>query len=219
MNRILIILASFFSLSLSAATLSTSNGVSVLYINGQEAESKLGKNDLTIGNNQVIIRMDKKLGRGGSSEVFTSKPYVLNLNVTGEEITIAHPQARSLKEAEVAFQSDQPQWLIKQDGQVISYQQQVLEGKSGLFPYLGMDELVKTFNSERGISFNEDMNKGKTTASVQNQKISPVEVVDKMPNASQTANSLGNVEQLKSWYLKASTQERKEFRRWMIDQD
>ncbi len=163
--------------------------------------------------------MDKKLGRGGSSEVFTSKPYVLNVNVTGEEVTIAHPQARSFKEAEVAFQSDQPQWLIKQDGQAIPYQQQVLEGKSGLFPYLGMDELVKNFNSERGISFGEDINKGKTIASVESKNISPVEVVDKTPSAPEVTSNLSNVEQLKSWYTKASTQERKEFRRWMIDQD
>ncbi len=48
------------SFSVSAATLIPLKGVSVYFINGQEAESRIGKNELTEGENQVVVRMDKK---------------------------------------------------------------------------------------------------------------------------------------------------------------
>ena len=49
--------------SVNAATLIPAKGVSILYINGQNAQSKIGKNEIQSGTNQLIVRMDKTLGR------------------------------------------------------------------------------------------------------------------------------------------------------------
>jgi uncharacterized protein YccT (UPF0319 family) len=214
-----------FPLSLSAAELVPEKGVSILYINQKQAESKLGSNTIDEGFNQVVVRMDKELGRGSKAEVFTSKPFVLNLEVSGNEVRIGHPVARSVREAEIAFKGSNPKWKVEQDGKSLSYDQEVLEGKSGLFPYLGMLSLVEQHNEQRGIYFDNGQLIDKpveaqaiavaatTTAAV----TSTSNKVEKTSPAKPVVSN--NVEQLKAWYLKASKQERKEFRRWMIDQE
>lgn len=217
------------SFSVSAATLIPLKGVSVYFINGQEAESRIGKNELTEGENQVVVRMDKKVGKGSSSGVFTSAPYVLTFNVSGDEVKINHPVARSEQEAKAAFRTDQPDWRITQDGSTLSYSQEKLQAQSGFLPYMKMDELIAAHNAERGIVFdNGQMTKAEqattatlvTTAAVATSK----DVTAANNNAPKTTvkaepTKVENVEQLKAWYLKASKEERKEFRKWMIDQE
>ncbi|MCZ4295062.1 DUF2057 family protein [Vibrio sinaloensis] len=224
MKRISILLASVVSFYASAADLIPAKGVSVLFINGQAAQSKLGENAIDEGFNQVVIRMDKDLGRGTSGDVFTSKPYVVNLQVSGDQVRIDHPSARSIREAELAFENDEPHWLIEQDGKVLSYEQEVLQGKSGLFPYSGMAVLVEQHNNQRGIYFDNGQLIEKpveaqaiAVATTSSAVASTTSKVEKTSPAKPVASS--NVEQLKAWYLKSSKQERKEFRRWMIDQE
>lgn len=220
MKKLSILLASMVSFYLPAAELTPAKGVSVLYINGQEAESKLGTNSIDEGFNQIVIRMDKEVGRGSSGNVFTSKPYVLDIEVSGEKIRIDHPVARSKREAEIAFEGGQPQWDIRQDDKPLEYTQQVLKGKSGLFPYAGMAALLEKHNTQRGIYFN----KGRLIDKPVEAKVIPSVAVSsevkpvKGAAAAKMAQS-SNVKQLKAWYLKSSKEERKEFRRWMIDQE
>ncbi|MEX0336599.1 DUF2057 family protein [Vibrio tubiashii] len=225
MKRISILLAFLLPLSLSAAEIVPEKGVTILYINQLEAESQLGSNSVNSGFNQVVIRMDKKLGRGSNEEIFTSKPYVLNLDITGEEVRIDHPVARSVREAELAFSDSNPKWDIEQDGAPLVYKQEELAGKSGLLPYLGLADIIEKHNTQRGIFFDNGQLIDKpveaqaiavaatTTAAV----TSTSSKVEKTSPAKPVATS--NVEQLKAWYLKASKEERKAFRRWMIDQE
>ncbi|MBY6197904.1 DUF2057 domain-containing protein [Vibrio hangzhouensis] len=198
-------------------------GVSLLYINGQEAESKIKANEVESGRTQVVIQMDKKVGRGSSQTVYTSAPYVLTFDVTGDEIKINHPVARSKQEAEAVFRTGEPEWRVSQDGKSLSYSQEKLQGREGLLPYMGMDELVAKHNESRGITFGG----GEMVAA---EVAAPVVATAAVASASgksaqankatkPAASNANNVEQLKAWYLKASTQERKEFRKWMIDQE
>lgn len=218
-------LCALFSFTVSAATLTPAKGVSILYINGQEAESKIDSQQIPRGYVQLIVKMDKKLGRGNSAKVFTSYPYVLSFNVTGEEITIDTPPARSTQEATNAFKSERPEWELIQDGKSLEYTQELLPSNGGLFPYLAMDKLVAGYNQSRGIYFDNGQLIDKpveaqaiavaatTTAAV----TSTSNKVEKTSPAKPVVSN--NVEQLKAWYLKSSKQERKEFRRWMIDQE
>lgn len=222
MKRISILLAYLVSLNLFAAELLPSKGVSILFINQQEAKSKLGSNVIQKGFNQIVIRMDEELGRGSRADVFTSKPFILNLDVIGESITVAHPEARSVLEAEIVFRGDNPEWIVKQDGIETEYKQELLKGKSGLFPYSGMASLIEKHNTQRGIYFNN----GQLIDKPVEAKMLPVAAatavaVKPNPKAHTVKEDAvaGNVEQLKAWYLKSSTEERKAFRRWMIDQE
>ncbi|MFG0772917.1 DUF2057 family protein [Vibrio plantisponsor] len=219
-NKLWAVLVAAFSFSgiSVAASIIPSSGVSILYVNGQPAEEKLAENQLKDGFNQVVVRMDKNMAPAGasSSDVFTSRPYVLNIDDVHGDLKIDHPQARSKMEADKAFKSDQPNWLVEQDGKAISFKQEVLKGKSGLFPYLGMEKLIAEHNQSRGIYFENGQVVDQPVA-VQVAKVTENSAAsDKAPKPQVITN---NVEQLKAWYLQSSTEERKAFRRWMIDQE
>lgn len=200
-----------------AVTIMPSSGVSILYINGQLADDKLSRNELVEGFNQVVVRMDKNMSRSSTnSDVFTSKPYILNIEGIRGDLKIAHPQARSKMEAEKAFRSDQPEWVLEQDGKAISYKQEVLKGKSGLFPYLGMEKLIAEHNQSRGIYF-ENGQIVDQPAALQAAVVTANSAASDKASKPQVITN--NVEQLKAWYLQSSTEERKAFRRWMIDQE
>jgi uncharacterized protein YccT (UPF0319 family) len=217
------ILAAGVVFSANAATLVPMKGVSLLYINGEEAESKIGANSVEPGSVQVVLRMDKKIGRGSSEGIYTSAPYVLTFDVTGEEVKINHPVARSKQEADAVFRTGNPEWRISQDGLNLAYSQEKLLGREGLLPYMGMEDLVAKHNKERGITFGSGKGGVAEVAvpavaiSTTTQQTSQSATVSSSVMASSKAPS--NTEQLKAWYLKASKEERKEFRKWMIDQE
>lgn len=210
------VLAASFACSVSAATITPMKGISLLYINGQVAEHKIASNEVALGNTQVVVQMDKKVGRGSSQSVYTSAPYVLTFSVTGEEIKINHPVARSKQEAEAVFRQTEPAWRVSQDGDSLAYSQEKLKGRDGLLPYMGMDELVAMHNQERNISFSKNgasLPVAAVTTAVVGASVS--EDVD----TPQTVKISSNLEQLQALYLSTSKAERKEFRKWMIDQE
>ncbi|MDE1242922.1 DUF2057 family protein [Vibrio aestuarianus] len=206
-----------------AATVTPSAGVSILYINGQQAEDKIGVNNLEEGFNQIVIKMDKNMSRSSNSDVFTSAPYVLSLDNVQGDVKIAHPQARSKMEAENAFKTDSPQWVVEQGGKALQYQQVALPGKSGMFPFMGLDGLVADYNKAQGINFVDGVlvttASAVTVASASSVETKPLEQVSGEQASTHINAESQNLEQLKAWYLKSSAQERKTFRKWMIDQE
>ncbi|WP_112478178.1 DUF2057 family protein [Vibrio variabilis] len=226
---ITVLLAASSAFAASAATLTPMNGVSLLYVNGQESESKIRSNDVESGTTQVVVRMDKKVGRGSSQSVYTSAPYVITFNISGDEVKINHPVARSKQEASAAFRLPEPEWRITQDGNSLSYTVEKLKGREGAFPYSGIGELIAEYNEQRGITFGSESTSevasaavaatattaAATTAAVATSTPKAVE----KPQVVKPGAKSSNMEQLKALYLKASKAERKEFRKWMIDQE
>ncbi|EGU30077.1 DUF2057 family protein [Vibrio scophthalmi] len=214
--------ATLLALPLQAAELSADRGISILYINGQAAEQKIGINEVGEGFTQVVVRLDDKLGKGN---VFTSKPYVINFDAQDKDYKITFPKFYSEMAATEEFSKAKPGWGVEADGQPVEFTQAVVEGKKGFMPYAGMDEIVAKHNQQRGIYFQD----GQLIDAPAAAELAPVAVAT--ASAVATANSttkatthapkaaVKNVEQLKAWYLKASKEERKEFRRWMIDQE
>ncbi len=215
--------------SASAAVIVPMKGVSLLYINGQEADSKIKSTNIANGESQLVIQMDKTVGNGSSKSNYTSAPYVITLNITGDEVKINHPVARSKSEAEAVFRKGNPDWRITQDGKSLPYEQEKLKGKDGFLPYSGLDELVAQHNEVRGISFGAsglEVASGTSAAATTAVVATGAAVATVDNNAKKTKNKKGAaaengapVEHLKKWYLKASNAERKEFRKWMIDQE
>lgn len=204
MKKWLLLLSAGVAFSANSATLIPERGVSVLYINGVETDKAVGYQHLEGGETEVIIRLDKDFSRGNSSKVFTSAPYVVKFSVSGEEVKLSHPTARSYLEAENAFRSGEPQWKIVQDGSEISYKQELLPPNEGiLFPYAGMDKLVAAYYSDQG---NRDIKEKAVMA-------------DSASTNAQSSEAASNLVQLKAWYLKSSSEERKAFRKWIIDQE
>jgi uncharacterized protein YccT (UPF0319 family) len=222
MMKWMLTICALISFSVNAATLIPAKGLSIIYVNGQEAESKVGSQQIPNGDVQLIVKMDKKLGRGNSAKVFTSKPYVLSFTVNGEEIKIDNPPARSHQEAVNVFKSEQPAWELVQDGAVLEYTQEKLPSKGGLFPYLALDKLVAEYNQLKGIHFEggkllDKPVEAQTLAVTTPTEVATVSTGVKAPAVKSVTSS--NLDQLKAWYLKSSKKERKEFRKWMIDQE
>lgn len=204
--------------NVSAATLIPQSGVSILFVNGQEAQSKISENQISEGYNQVVVRFDKKFG---SSGVFTSAPYVLTFEVTGGQLYIKHPKVRSYIEAEKVFAAGNPGWKVLQDDVAIQHQQGVIKGKSGFAPFGGLESQLVKYNESNAIYFKDGMLLDKPAEAV---VLAPVTTGIATENDTKIkkqakATEAQSVEQLKAWYLKASKQERKEFRKWMIDQE
>ncbi len=208
MKKWLLLLASGVAFSANSATLIPEQGLSVLYINGVETEKSIGEQHLEAGETEVIVRLDKDFGRGSSTKVYTSAPYVIKFSVSGEEVKLNHPKARSYQEAEKAFRDGSPQWYVTQDGKKIDYSQEVLPPKDGLFPYLGLDTLVADYYSDKTVQAT------KQQAVVLSTAEAPAVAA---PTNKKVVTT--NIEQLKAWYLKSSAEERKAFRKWIIDQE
>lgn len=204
--------------SVSAATLTPQNGVSILFINGQTAESKISDNQISEGFNQVVVRFDKKFGNSG---VYTSAPYVLSFEVTSEQLNIKHPKVRSYMEAEKVFAAENPAWKVLQGDVAIQHQQGVIKGKSGFAPFGGLDQQLVKYNESNAIYFKDGVLLDKPAEAVVLAPVATGMVTEKdAETQTKTASTEAqNVEQLKAWYLKASKKERKEFRKWMIDQE
>nr|WP_258183385.1 DUF2057 domain-containing protein [Vibrio splendidus] len=204
--------------SVSAATLTPQKGVSILFINGQQAENKISENHINEGFNQVLVRFDKKFGNSG---VYSSAPYILSFNVTGDEVKIKSPKARSYIEAEKVFESGNPSWNVVQDEVAIKYQQNAIERKPGFAPFGGLDSRLVEYNESNAIYFKDGVLLDKPADAVVLVPVATGMVVEnEAKTQTKTASTEAqSVEQLKAWYLKASKKERKEFRKWMIDQE
>ncbi|HAS6348343.1 TPA: DUF2057 domain-containing protein [Vibrio vulnificus] len=192
-----------FSLNVKAVSIVPEPGVSILYVNGKESESKISSNEIVLGHNQLLIRLDKKVGRGNSAEVFTSDPYVIEFKIeSDEDVKLYHPRARSSQEAVAAFSKQEPEWLIKQSGELIAYRVEKLKGREGFLPYGDLEGLLAKHNEQAGMAVMS--------------KIQPSEVTS---NNSVEVKLDSALQQLQHWYTQATTEERKAFRKWMVDQE
>lgn len=220
-KQLMALVAAMFVLPLNAAELSAQNGISILLVNGQMAEEKLGSNSVDEGFTQAIVKLDDKIGHGASAAIFESKPYIINFDGKGSEFEIKLPRFNSAAEARNAFEKPAPGWQVLVDGRQVEVKQEMLPGKKGFMPYAGMENLVAEHNKQNGIYFKNGQLLDKPVA-VEAAMVSTAATAGKVATntaAAEVTKATKNVEQLKAWYLQADTQERKEFRRWMIDQE
>ena len=193
----------------SLTELDAAQGVEVLFINSQDAKQMDSPFMLTTGSNQIVLRMNKMVGRGDQRGNFTSAPYILTLDVNGGELEIDGPRLNDALQARRVFEGDTIDWNVSLNDREIDYQQVKMVGKEGMFPYSNLDEQLAIYNAANGISF-----AGSASAPV---------VATSIANGTQQAtqsvaqDSL-NMQKSKMSYLKLSPSERKAFRKWLVDQ-
>ncbi|CCN36886.1 conserved hypothetical protein [Vibrio nigripulchritudo SO65] len=210
-NTFIIPLAMCFSTFLSAAQLELKPGVDLLVLNGMESSEFEEGFKLSEGTNQAVVKMSKSFGSGGSKDIFTSSPYIVSFQASGKDITIAHPKVYSVQHARNLFNKN-PQWLVYEDGDLIDSETVFLEGKGGFVPYWDVKALVRDYNEKNGITF-AAMSAGTVAVAEVKSATKSKAVTSEKVDASQALS------QLQAWYLKASKEERKAFRKWMIDQE
>ncbi|MGD8170196.1 DUF2057 family protein [Vibrio sp. TRT 21S02] len=202
--------------SLHAASLEPKNGVNLLYIGGAEVEEHRDINKIEPGKIQVILNYNKKLKGSGKDRVFDSSPYVVSFDAPDTDIVITPPKMYTYDQAAQAFKNN-PQWKIETvTGKSVAYTQEALDQTGGFMPFFDMSERVAKHNAARGITF------GASTAIATKAQIADLPKAEPKVTTSITKtvkSEMVNLEQLKAWYVKATPEERKEFRRWIIDQE
>ena len=210
MNKWLVILGLLaLPMGLQAATLSTGQNIKLLVVDGKKIESSLWSEadsiDLTEGRHQVVVQFDGELKDGSKSKMYTTRPYLFEMDVPKQDATIVLPRLSSMSQAKAYFQRG-PQWQLElADGTTKALEHVELQGK-GFAAYSDMEGLVAEYNRQHGITFEEGY--------AVDLEQTVVEVSDK-GEVSITGDAFV---QLKLWYSKANAEERAAFEQWVKQQ-
>lgn len=207
MCRVLGLAGLLMSLNVHAAMITPAPGVKILFANGIEVDEPLKPMKMDAKSAQLVVRYAAELGSGSNQKVFDSAPFVITVDNISEDIKLYPPKVFSYEQANREFNSS-PKWRIEGvSGKDVAYSQEKLKGNDGFMPYYGMEALVAKHNEERGIAF--------AAAAVKPE----VATTDKMVEETAATKNLNALTQLQHWYKQASTEERKAFRKWMVDQE
>ncbi|OOF16098.1 MULTISPECIES: YccT family protein [unclassified Salinivibrio] len=194
-----------------AATITSARGVEFLVIDGTEVKfdswAPQQSVELSDGKHQLVMRYEGEVKRGSKDVVFTSRPYVFDFNVDGRDATIDIDTRLSAQSQASSYFASGPQWQAEfESGEVMPLNATELKG-DGFAAYADMEALVADYNRANGIILDQGESKNLNDVLVE---------VDEEGKTSIKGDALS---QLKLWYTKASDQERKSFRRWIIDQE
>lgn len=203
------------SSAVSAANVTPKNGVELLFVNGTKVEDKRKSFDVDNGPLQLVVKYSKKLKDSGKDRVYDSNVYVLDINDANDDIIVGVQDLFSYGQATAFFKS-KPKWkLVNSAGNKVDYSQEILDKGEGIFPYYDMPKLVREHNEKRGLVVGSGAALAATAQDANATVVEVAETGEKMVVQLDTSN----LDQLKAWYLKSSKEDRKEFRRWMIDQE
>ncbi|MDX1303207.1 DUF2057 domain-containing protein [Photobacterium sp.] len=205
-------LAALFMLSASvhAATLSTSENIELLVVDGKKVLSSYWSPtksiELTNGKHQIVVRFDGEVKNGSKGTIFTTRPYLFDFNVADKDATIVLPNLTTLSQAKAHFERGADWSLEYADGMKETIKYTELQG-AGFAAFSDMEALVADYNSQNGIVFEQGYAVDLEKVAVQVTEQGEVKI---------TGDSLT---QLKMWYTKASDKEKKAFKIWMAEHD
>lgn len=201
-------IAALVSFSAQAIDVEVGDNIELMVVNGKEVGSLMTpakQLDLPKGKHQLVIRYNASLKDGSRNKFFTSRPYIFEADIQ-QATVISLPKMKRYTQVESHFQRG-PQWTFEyQDGVSEPVKYEKLVG-SGFSPYSDMEGLVAEYNQEKGISFTNNQFEKLTDVAVSVSESGEVSI-----NGDATT-------QLKLWYTKATAEERKAFKLWMIEQD
>lgn len=177
-------------------TFQAEQGVEVLFVNSTDADDLTSPFMLPAGNNQLVIRIDKAIGRGDKRTQIKSAPYIIDVNVGSGTLYIDSPSFQDAREAEKLFSNDQLEWNVTLNDQAIDYKQYKMPGNKGIFPYANLDQQLAKYNLANGLPV---ANATTTETSVRRKVDSP------------------ELNQAKNIYLQMSDSDRTEFLKWLSE--
>ncbi|MBF4237612.1 DUF2057 domain-containing protein [Vibrio anguillarum] len=89
-----------------------------------------------------------------------------------------------------------------QTSEDVSVEQKILPSTVEVFPYMDVGSLVKSYNIDNAIFFSDNLKK-----------------IDMVNNSDAISTTEDSLTQLQIWYLKSTKEERKSFRKWIIEQE
>lgn len=207
MKKIFLITA-LVSFSAQAIDVEVGDNIEFMVVNGQEVGSRMApaKNiDLPQGKHQLVVRYNASVKDGSRNKFFTSRPYIFEADI--QQATVINlPKMTRYSQVESHFHRG-PKWTFEyQDGTSAPVSYDKLVG-SGFSPYGDMEGLVAEYNQDKGISFTNNQFEKLTDVAVSVSDTGEVNITGDATT------------QLKLWYTKATAEERKAFKLWMVEQD
>lgn len=193
----------------TSATLTTAQGVQVLFVNGVSADDLSEPFGLVDGSNQVVVKVNKAIGRGDKRTQVYSAPYILGFSSGTDEIYIDAPPFREKRQADKLFEQDKMDWKVSFNDKSIDYSQYKMPGEKGAFPYSNLDEQLAEYNEAHGVFFAN----GKRVELSELQAATAEIVTSKSAQRVKSA-----VTKAKIAYLEMTDEERQAFKKWVAQQ-
>lgn len=192
-----------------SAFLDLPNSVELMALNGVKQDSTEVLNSLPNGVNQLVIQYSADLADGSRTKTYTTKPLVFQFAVDNatDNYKLSHKAFYNLTTAKKAFDKGTMGWALTKNGSAHQVKVEKMIG-SGILPFADIEKAVRFHNKEKGVVL--------TMSGARELDEAVVTLDEKTGKVEITGDA---VTQLKLWYTKASKEEQKEFRRWMIDQE
>ena len=195
---------------LQAATVSSSKNVELLVVDGKKVQSSFWSPtesvELQPGRHQIVVRFDGELKNGSKKTMYTTRPYLFEMDVPDDDVTIILPRLTTLSQAKAHFTRGAEWQLELSDGTTSPLEYTPLEGK-GIGAFKDMEELVADYNRQHGITFEQGYAVDLEKATVE---------VSEQGEVTISGDALA---QLKLWYSKADAEEKAAFYQWAKAQD
>ena len=192
------------AMSVNSAELSISQTLKLHAVNN-EIPTNSEVIELPTGENQLVVSYGQILKDGSQTRFYSSSPYVIEFDVNKDTaIVLNPPKARRYRDAQKAFDKESPAFTLQQNSTDLQATVYELISDNAITPFTDIIDLVQENNRLSGKLFTNE---------------GVVYVADIATSTSDFSHSSDPVRQLQAWYLKASKKERKEFRKWMIDQE
>ncbi|MGI9947566.1 DUF2057 family protein [Vibrio hyugaensis] len=190
-----------------SATLSTAQGVQVLFVNGVSADDLSEPFGLVDGSNQVVVKVNKAIGRGDKRTQVYSAPYILGFSSDGGELYIDAPSFREKRQADKLFEQEKMDWEVSFNDKSIDYSQYKMPGEKGAFPYSNLDEQLAEYNEANGVFF----------ANGKRVELSELQTATATTSKS-TQRVKSPITKAKIAYLEMTDEERQAFMKWVAQQ-
>ncbi|MGR5146090.1 DUF2057 family protein [Photobacterium alginatilyticum] len=210
MKRLVGLTLVLLSGGLQAATVSSSKNVELLVVDGKKVQSSIWSStesvELQPGRHQIVVRFDGELKNGSKKTMYTTRPYLFEMDVPDDDVTITLPRLTTLSQAKAHFNRGVQWQLESSDGSTSLLPYVELQGK-GFGAFKDMEALVADYNRQHGITFEQGyaVNLEQTAVEVNEQ--------------GEVTISGDALAQLKLWYVKANAEEKAAFYQWAKAQD
>ncbi|NRF24971.1 DUF2057 family protein [Vibrio coralliilyticus] len=213
----LAVLATAVSLPSLALDLDLDSGISAEILNGKKVKDE--NYELVKGDNQFVFEFSGKLKDGHKREYYSSRPYIVTLDLENADVLKVELVSNRFSSIEKKVNKREPIFKFTIDGKAVNDSQEMLPPAEGAFPYSNVPALVDTYNKERGLVFDSGKVVELKAELAKLEQSEPLATGEKATTTIAGVKESENTLQLKLWYLRASDEERKNFKRWMIEQD
>lgn len=207
----LVLLLSLIMLPLShAATLTGTNGVQFLGIDGSETKSSFTNKkitDLSVGKHQVVVQFENSYKHRKSVK---SKPHIFDIKIT-DDTTISIERFYTDSQAKSAIDRGL-KWIVSDSQKTYEIVDSDTLSGEGMLPYSDIEKLIAEYNKQQGNS----LELVAATAVASTAVVAATSTTTPVVNSS--VNS-ATKQQLIDTYNSATKEQQKAFRIWLIEQD